>query len=74
MPTIEKLAGEFDGRARVVKVELDREGEVLSSFDASWIPVYVLFRDGVEVDRASGVVGALLERRVRSMIDRALAP
>ena len=74
MPVIEKLAKQFNGRARVVKVELDREGEVLSSFDASWIPVYVLFRDGVEVDRASGVVGALLETRVSRMIDRALAP
>ena len=74
MPVIEKLATEFDGRARVVKVEFDRGDDVLTAFDASGIPVYLLFRDGVEVDRVSGVIAVFLEARLRRALESALTP
>jgi thioredoxin 1 len=73
LPVIEGLADEFDGRARVVQIELDREGVVLESFDITGIPAYVVFRDGVEVDRLSlNFVDWFLERRLRGMLERAL--
>ena len=73
MPVIEGLAGEFEGRARVVKVEIDREGVVLESFDASIIPSYLVYVDGVEVDRLTlTFVDWFLESRVRRMLESAL--
>ena len=73
MPVIESLADEFEGRARVVKVELDREGEVLESFGASGVPAYLVFRDGVEVDRLSlNFLDWFFESRVRRMLEGAL--
>ncbi len=73
MPVIERLSDEFEGRARVVKVELDREGEVLESFGASGVPAYLVFRDGVEVDRLSlNFLDWFFESRVRRMLEGAL--
>ena len=73
MPVIESLADEFEGRARVVKVEVDRKGETLASFDASSLPSYLVFRDGVEVDRIRlRFLDWWLERRIRGMVEGAL--
>lgn len=74
MPVIEDLADEFAGRARIVKVDVDPEGPVLEDFDASGVPTYLVFRDGVEVDRlAPLMVDWLTEQRLRSRIEAALA-
>jgi thioredoxin 1 len=73
LPVIEGLAVELAGRARVVKVQLDREGAVQESFGVGGIPVYVVFRDGVEVDRLTpNIVDWFLERRLRRMVEGAL--
>jgi thioredoxin 1 len=73
LPVIEGLAIELAGRARVVKVQLDREGAVQESFGVDGIPVYVVFRDGVEVDRLTpNIVDWFLERRLRRMVEGAL--
>ena len=73
MPVVESLAQEFDGRARVVQVELDREGSVLASFDATAIPAYIVFRDGVEVDRLTlNFLDWFIESRLRGMLEGAL--
>ena len=74
MPVIEDLAEEFAERARIVKVDVDPEGPVLEDFDASGVPTYLVFRDGVEVDRlAPLMVDWLTEQRLRSRIEAALA-
>lgn len=73
MPVVENLADEFEGRARVVRVELDREGHVLASFGASGAPAYLVFRDGVEVDRLTlNFLDWFFESRIRSMLAGAL--
>ena len=67
------MAEEFEGRARFVKVELDRKGEVLQSFGASGVPAYLVFRDGVEVDRLSlNFLDWFFESRIRSLLEGAL--
>jgi thioredoxin-like negative regulator of GroEL len=73
LPVIVGLAVEFEGRARVVSVDLDREGVVQEAFSVDGIPAYVVFRDGVEVDRLTpNIVGWFLEARLRRMVERAL--
>ncbi len=67
---MEKIAGEFSGRARVAKVHVDKENQVLKQFGASSIPAYLLFRDGKEVDRINVTfVSWFLEARMRRMLN-----
>ena len=73
MPVIESLADEFAGRASFVKVDIDRDGEVLGRFDASGVPAYLLFRNGEEIARLRlGGINWFLDRRLRRMVERAL--
>ena len=67
------LAREFEGRARFVVVEADRDGQVLESFDASSFPAYIVYRDGVEITRLTlSFASIFMEERLRAMVDRAL--
>ena len=70
---MEKLANEFEGRARVVTVDADRDGTVLEAFGASSFPTYLVFKDGEEVDRLRlNFVPLFLEGRLRGMIEGAI--
>lgn len=67
------LAEEFEGRARFVVVEADREGQVLARFDASSFPAYIVYRDGVEVTRLTlNFASIFMEERLRGMVEGAL--
>lgn len=74
MPVIEALAEEFAGRVRFVKVDVDPESDLLEAFDSKGVPTYLVFRQGVEVDRlAPLLVDWRTEQRLRSRIEDALA-
>ena len=74
MPGIEELADEFAGRIRVVKIDVEPDDGVLEAFGSRGLPTYLVFRDGVEVDRFAPIVlDWKTKERVRSKIERALA-
>lgn len=54
-PVIEELAADFEGRARVAKVDVDRNPQVAAQYDIRSIPTLLLFKDGQVVDRVIGV-------------------
>ena len=54
-PTIEKLAGEYEGKVKVGKLNTDENQETPSSLRISAIPTVVVFKGGIEVDRLVGV-------------------
>jgi thioredoxin 2 len=70
-PIVERVAAELAGGLKVVKLDVDRAGEVAARHDAQSIPLLVLFRDGEEVDR---LVGAVPERQLRQWIEPHLTP
>ena len=73
MPDIEALATEFDGRIRFVKVDVDKDETVREQFGISGIPRYLVFKDGVEVDRVSVAFTSLFFKwRIRRMLNGAL--
>ncbi len=72
MPVIEDLAAQFGNRARFARVQVDTAGDVLDAFDVSSFPAYVVYRDGVEVDRLNGFTSWFLEARIARMVERAL--
>jgi len=54
-PVIDELAAEYEGRAKVAKVDIDREGALAVRYGVMSIPTVVLFSDGKEVKRFVGV-------------------
>ena len=62
-PTIDALAAEYAGRARVGKLNVDQNGEVAERYGVSAIPTLLLFREGRVVDqrREGGDLYTLIE-------------
>lgn len=55
-PTLERLAEEFEGRAKVVKLDVDNNPVTASTYQISSIPTLLFFKDGQIIDRVVGVV------------------
>ena len=53
-PVIEKLAGKYSGKVKVVKVNIDDNQELAIKYDIMSIPTVMLFKDGKAVDKAIG--------------------
>ncbi|MFN3653189.1 MAG: thioredoxin [Armatimonadota bacterium] len=53
-PTVEAVAQELDGRAKVVKCNTDDAGPVATRYGVMSIPVLMLFKDGKVVDQLLG--------------------
>ena len=54
-PVVEELADEFQGRAKVVKVNMDDSPQVAQRFGIRSIPTLLFFRDVEVVDSTIGV-------------------
>ena len=54
-PTIEALAGEFAGQALVAKMDVDANPKTSARFRVQSIPMLLIIKDGVEVDRVVGL-------------------
>ena len=53
-PIIEQLAEEYEGKAKVGKVNVDEDGELSQAFGVMSIPTIVLVKDGKVVKQAVG--------------------
>jgi thioredoxin 1 len=54
-PLIEKLAAQYEGRARVLKIEAGANRELAGSLAISSVPTVLAFQDGREVSRLVGL-------------------
>ncbi len=54
-PVIESLAEDYDGRAKVAKVDVDANREIAMQFGIRSIPTVILFDNGQIVDTFVGV-------------------
>lgn len=68
-PTIEQLATEYDGKAKVFKVDVDREGDIASRYGVMSIPALMVFKEGKVVGQ---MVGAQPKPNIAALIDKAL--
>ena len=69
-PTIDKVAGDYDGKIAVYKVDIDNAPDSAASFGIMSVPTCIFFRDGKEVDR---FMGNLDLRTVKGHVDRVIA-
>src|SRR5678815_323018 len=54
-PTVEAVAEKYQGKAKVVKLNVDENIDSSSRYGIKGIPTFVLFRGGKEADRVVGV-------------------
>jgi thioredoxin 1 len=69
-PIVEDLAGEYAGKLRTVKVDVDQSPDLAGRYGISGIPALLFFNGGKEVNR---VVGALPKPRLKAVIEQVLA-
>lgn len=56
VPTIEQIATEYDGKLKVMKLDVDLNEAMARRFEIRGIPALLLFRDGKEARRIVGFV------------------
>lgn len=54
-PLVDQLAGQYDGKVLVGKVNVDEEPELARRFGVMSIPTVVVLKNGQEVERLVGV-------------------
>lgn len=68
-PVIDKLAEEFNGKAKVCKVNTDEQEELSAQFGIRSIPTMLFFKDGAVVDQ---MVGATSEQVLKDKLNSLL--
>jgi thioredoxin 1 len=63
-PIVHELAGDYEGRLKVVKVDVDNAQTVAAKYGVLSVPTLLLFRDGAVKDQVVGLVpkSALADR------------
>jgi thioredoxin 1 len=65
-PTVDALAGEYEGRAKVAKLDVDESPELAQRYGVQSIPTLLLFKGGQVVEQR---IGALPKAEMARMLD-----
>jgi thioredoxin 1 len=68
-PILDELAGELQGKAQIVKINVDENPVVAGQFGVMSIPTLLLFKDGQKVDQK---VGGQAKPQLKSFIEQAI--
>lgn len=68
-PTVDQVASDYSGRAKVVKLNVDDNQETSFRFNIRGIPTLLLFKDGEVRDQ---IVGATSKDHIARLIDAQL--
>ena len=68
-PIVDDLSKEFDGKAKMVKLDVDNNSGTAVKFGIRNIPTLLFFKDGVVVDKQVGVVAkAALAEKLNKLV------
>jgi len=68
-PVLEEVAPTYQGKAKIVKLNVDENPDAGARYGVMSIPTMILFKAGKEVDR---VVGAVSKNEVQNRINRVI--
>ena len=54
-PTMDKIAAEYQGRAKVVKLDVEADRDLAGGLHVASVPTVIAFRDGKELGRLVGL-------------------
>lgn len=57
-PVLDQLSAEYDGKAKIVKVDIDESSELAMKYQVMSVPNMIFFKDGKKVDAVIGAVPA----------------
>jgi thioredoxin 1 len=69
-PVLEELAGEYTGRVKVGKLNIDEHQKVASDYGIRAIPTLLLFKNG---EVAEQIVGLRSKRDLKASLDKVLS-
>ena len=69
-PVLDELAGEYDGKVKIGKVNIDEYQQLAINYGINSIPTLLFFKDGQVADQ---VVGMRSKRDLKASFDRVLA-
>lgn len=53
-PVLEELSSEMEGKAKIFKVDVDKNGDLAQKYGVMGVPTLMIFRDGKAVDKIVG--------------------
>ena len=68
-PIVEELDGEYDGRAKVCKLDVDSAQKTAQEYGIRSIPTLLIFREGKVADQ---VIGAVPKSQITEKLDAVL--
>ncbi len=68
-PVVDQLAGEYAGKIKVAKVNIDENPKVPTQYDVRSIPTLLMFKDGKVVGQ---IVGAVPKPKIEELVKKAL--
>ena len=68
-PILKRIASEYDGEIKFIKIDLDESPEVANHFKINAIPTLMLIKDGMIIRT---MVGYTNEKKIRRSIDKIL--
>ena len=69
-PVVEELAGEYDGRVKVCKLDVDGAMKTAGEYGIRSIPTLLIFKDGKVADQ---IIGAVPKGQIVEKLEAALA-
>lgn len=57
-PILQDVAGKMGDKARIVKVDVDKNPQAAAAFEVRGVPTLIIFKKGQQIWRQSGVVPA----------------
>lgn len=66
-PVVEEVAGEYQGKVQVAKVNVDQNRNIAAEFKINSIPTLIVFKGGSEVDR---FVGFKTKKELKTILDK----
>lgn len=65
-PVLEGLSSEMEGKAKIIKVDIDQSSDLANKFEVSSVPTMMVFKDGKKADT---MVGFLPKERIKQTIE-----
>ena len=65
-PVLDELAGDYEGKVQIAKLDVDANPQVAQQFNVRSIPTLILFKDG---EVGAQHVGATSKQQLKSFLD-----
>ncbi|MGC8764498.1 MAG: thioredoxin [Brevinematia bacterium] len=69
-PLLDQLADEYAGKAKIVKINVDNDPEIATTYNITNIPTLIFFNKGTPYQK---IVGAVPKQRIKEVLDSMLS-